>query len=124
MLEPAVEEAEVREAEEEDDLEADADEDEAELADELALVLALDAEELADELAELKLADEEVFGAELVWTPVAPEIWKELEKLTMLESVVEAIWKLYWPLLTLVGIVKVAVPEDAETVINSMPEPG
>jgi len=47
---------------------------------------------------------------------VAPEIWKELEKFWTLESVVETISKLYWPLLTLVGMVKVAVPVDAGTV--------
>lgn len=126
VLVAAASEADVREAdeEEEDDREADADEEEAELADELELELSLaldDAElaelaELAEELAELMLADVEVFGMELVCTSLAPEIWNALEKLMAVGSLVSTMAKFHCPLLTLVGMVNVAVPEDDGTV--------
>lgn len=96
--------------EEEADEADDRDADEEELADALELILAL---ELADAL-EAELAD----ALELVAEPVAPEMTNAGEKLTLLAFDESTIWKLYAAPLSEDpdGMVKVAVPADAETV--------
>ena len=104
--------------EEEEDREAEAEEVEAELADALALALALEADALAEELM-LALAEDVVLGTLLVCTEFAPEIWKELEKLIWVASLVSTMAKFHCPLLTSAGTLKVAVCADAETVAKN-----
>lgn len=120
----ALADAEIIEAEEEDDWLADEDEDaedaeEAELAeDALELELALEfVVEADDDPVELEADEVPVAEAdETVLLPetVPPAIVNALEKFTLSVLVSSMISKLYAARLTPVGIVTVAVPDDAE----------
>lgn len=111
-------EAEVREAEEEEDAEEEwlvldedeEDEEEDEVFEEVEVPV--DEEVVPEEVVPDVVA---VVADEVVAVWVAPVIVKELEKLGLPGLLSSTISKLYAPVLTVSGIVKVAVPEEACT---------
>lgn len=116
-----VAEAEAEVEVEEEDREVEAEVVLAEL--EVELEWEDDEELLAEEL--LVVVDAEVVVEPVVdATAVAPEMTKALEKLMLAGFVLSTISKLYWPLLTLVGMLNVAIFAEAGTVVNSIPAPG